>query len=309
MTRPTPSPATNALPQTPDGVLLHDWLAPGALYGFAARRHVAHVPSRHQRIDVYDTELFGRLYCLDGHFMASERDAFICHECMVHPAALAHPAPRHALVLGGGDGGSARELLRHATIERVVVAELDEAVVTMTRQYLPDLADGAFDDARLALRIGDAHDTVARAIADGEYFDLVVFDLTAADGSASTLHSAAFFAEIRRVLSPQGIVALQLGAPWFHAPMVARLLHDLGMTFAHVRPMTAYVPLYGTLWAMATASATLDPAALDAAEVHRRLCSRGIDGNGLRYYGDHVHAALFALPRAVRERIAPSAQR
>ncbi|VVE72317.1 Polyamine aminopropyltransferase [Pandoraea pnomenusa] len=235
-------------------------LGPWAGYRFDAR-HVFSTTSPHQRIEVVDLPAFGalgRAYRLDARFMASLADAHICHECMVHPLLLAHGDARRVLVLGGGDGGAAREVLRHACVREVVVAELDAQVPATIRQYMPTLPDGAFDDPRTRLVIGDARDFVDAALAREERFDAVIFDLTEADGAAAPLHDAPFFEKIRALLAPGGGVALQLGAPWFDGARVRRMREALRRVFRIVTPMTAYVPLYGTLWALAIASDLLD---------------------------------------------------
>ncbi|QYD69581.1 polyamine aminopropyltransferase [Paraburkholderia edwinii] len=287
--------------------------APDAVYGFPNARQLARVDSPHQRIEVWDTPQLGRLFTLDGQPMTSAGDEFIYHECMTHPAALAHPAPRAALVLGGGDGGAAKQLLRYASIERIVVAELDDEVVRLTREHLPDVHGGAFEDPRVELVIGDAAKYVARcvaqhaALAPGEMpmpcdlFDLVVFDLTPPDSPAAGLYTPAFFADLKRILAPQAALSLHLGSPYFHAARVTALLANLQQAFAIVRPLAAYVPLYGSLWMMAIASDTLDPASLAEPELAARLVQRGL--HGLRFYDAALHAALFAAPHAVRDKL------
>ena len=124
------------------------WLCDTAAYGLSVSRRVMQTTSRYQHIEVWDTPALGRLFLLDGRPMTASGDEFIYHECMTHPAALAHPAPRRALILGGGDGGAARELLKHTQIETIVIAELDAAVVAMARQCFPEVHQGAFDDPR-----------------------------------------------------------------------------------------------------------------------------------------------------------------
>jgi spermidine synthase len=287
--------------------------APDAVYGFPNARQLVRVDSPHQRIEVWDTPQLGRLFTLDGQPMTSAGDEFIYHECMTHPAALAHPAPRAALVLGGGDGGAAKQLLRHASIERIVVAELDDEVVRLTREHLPDVHGGAFDDPRVELVIGDAAKYVAQRVAihaaraPGEMpvpcdlFDLVVFDLTPPDSPAAGLYTPAFFADLKRILAPQAAISLHLGSPYVHAARVTALLANLRQAFAIVRPLAAYVPLYGSLWMMAIASDTLDPASLAEHELAARLAQR--DLHGLRFYDVALHATLFAAPHAVRDKL------
>ncbi|WP_206951140.1 polyamine aminopropyltransferase [Trinickia acidisoli] len=269
--------------------------APGAAYGFPGAHRVAHVDSTHQRIEVWDTPQLGLLFTLDARPMTSVGDEFVYHECMVHPAALAHPAPSKALVLGGGDGGAARQLLAHPSIERIVIAELDEAVVSMARAHLTDVHRGALDDARVQLVIGDAARFVATA---SERFDLVVFDLTPPDSPAAELYTPAFYARLKTVLAPRAMLSMHLGSAQFHLERAAALVRGLRASFAIVDVMSAFVPLYGSLWLMALASDTLDAASLFKHDIEARLAARRIET--LRYYDAALHPALFALPRSVR---------
>ncbi|CAH2892078.1 MAG: Spermidine synthase (EC [uncultured Paraburkholderia sp.] len=224
-----------------------------AVYGFPQASLIARVDSPFQRIEVWETPQLGRLFTLDGRPMTSTGDEFIYHECMVHPAALAHPAPKAALVLGGGDGGAARQLLAHPGIERIVVAELDEQVVRLTREHLPEVHGGAFEDARVDARvelaIGDAaHYVAAAADAQSAPFDLIVFDLTPPDSPAAGLYTTDFYRQLKRVMSPDAALSVHLGSPYFHAARIAGLLDDLRRAFAVVRTMNTFVPLYGSLW-------------------------------------------------------------
>jgi spermidine synthase len=282
--------------------------SPDAVYGFPQATLIARVDSPYQRIEVWDTHQLGRLFTLDGRPMTSTGDEFIYHECMVHPAALAHPAPKAALVLGGGDGGAARQLLRHASIERIVVAELDEQVVRLTREHLPEVHGGAFDDPRVELVIGDAARYVAGAAQAGAahaaspvQFDLVIFDLTPPDSPAAGLYTPSFYRQLKQVMSPTAALSVHLGSPYFHAERVAALLDDLRTTFAIVRTMNTYIPLYGSLWMMATASDTLDPAALAVDTLTERLAARRI--NTLKHYGAAIHAGLFSASQSVRDKL------
>ncbi len=274
---------------------------PDAVYGFRHASLIARVDSPYQRIEVWDTLQLGRLFTLDGRPMTSAGDEFIYHECMVHPAALAHPAPQAALVLGGGDGGAARQLLAHPGIERIVVAELDEQVVRVTREHMPEVHGGAFDDARVELVIGDAAHYVAAAEGRSAQFDLIVFDLTPPDSPAAGLYTRAFFDQLKRVMSPTAALSVHLGSPYFHAARIAGLLDDLRSAFAVVRTMHTFVPLYGSLWMMATASDSLDPAALSADVVTERLAARRIDA--LKHYSAATHAGLFTVPASVRDKL------
>ena len=275
--------------------------AANAVYGFPHARRLASVVSPHQRIEVWDTPQLGVLFTLDGRPMTSVGDEFVYHECMVHPTALAHPEPKKALVLGGGDGGAARQLLMHPSIERIVVAELDEAVVQMARRHLNDVHRGALDDPRVELVIGDAADFVAQT---REQFDVVVFDLTPPDSPAAALYTSEFYTRLKKTLAPRSALSMHLGSPYFHAERVVALIQGLARHFAIVDPMSAFVPLYGSQWVMALASDTLDAAALFKHEIEARLTARRIAN--LQYYGAALHRSLFALPAALEAKLAAS---
>lgn len=256
--------------------------------------------SQYQDYEVWDTPQFGRLFRLDGCFMTSERDEFYYHENMIQVPCIAHPAPRRALIVGGGDGGSAEELLKQPTIEKVVIAELDPKVVEIARQHLQAVHRGALDDSRVEIRIGDGFRYVMDAPA--ERFDVIVLDLTDPEGPAEALYAEAFFRGCRALLAPGGALSLHIGAPVFQPARVRALVERLKQVFAVVRPYFLYIPLYGTLWGLATASDTLDPCELSADDVDRRIAERRI--GLLQHYNGAVHCAQFALPNTLRTLLA-----
>ncbi len=282
--------------------------SPAQASHFAAERHNAHfgfylsncrllaqARSRWQHIEVLDNPQFGRLMRIDGCFMTSERDEFYYHEPMVHLPATAHPGVRRALVVGGGDGGAAEELLKLPTIERVVMCELDGEVVALAREWLGQIHRGAFDDPRLALHLGDARDYMATAT---EPFDQIVLDLTDPFGPAVELYTVEFYQACRRALRPGGVVSLHLGSPIHLQESMRRIHASLRAVFPVVRPYLQYVPLYGTLWCMAMASDRTDPATVAAAEIDARLAARGIAD--LQLYNGATHHGLLAQPNFVR---------
>ncbi|MEN9774538.1 MAG: polyamine aminopropyltransferase [Pseudomonadota bacterium] len=276
-----------------------EWLNADCVYGFRSTRLLEATQSRYQAIEVHESAQWGRLFRLDGCFMTSERDEFHYHESLVHPAAITHPAPRSALVIGGGDGGSTEELLKHPSIERVVMAELDPEVIRIARQYLGEIHRGALDDPRLEIRLGDGW-AIAESIARAgqERFDLILLDLTDPDTPAFKLYSEAFFRMARQILNPGGALVMHIGSPVYKPTRVQALLRSLGSSFPIVRPMGLYIPLYGAYWGLAVASDTLDPCAIRAETVSERLNHRGI--TRLEFYNEATHQALFALPNYYR---------
>ncbi len=289
----------SAEPGTSSDELLLEWLNADSAFGYRARKRLETVRSPFQTVEVFDTPQFGTLFRIDGWYMTSEGDEFFYHEPIVHCAAIAHPAPRSALVIGGGDGGSSEELLKHSTIERVVMAELDPEVVRIAKRYLSNVHRNAFDDPRLEVHIGDGFAFTER---NDERFDLIVLDLTDPDTPAKRLYTPEFFAMARRALNPGGAVSLHIGSPVFQPERVRALLADLRSVFRIVRPLGQYIPLYGSYWGMAVASDTLDPRLTDATLVEKRLAERGVDR--LQLYNGDIHSALFALPNFYRALLA-----
>ncbi len=252
-----------------------------------------------QLLEVYDTPELGRIFRLDGFNMTSERDEFFYHENLVHPAAIAHPAPRQALVIGGGDGGSSEELLKHSTLERVHMAELDPEVIALARAQFGKVHRGAFDDPRLQVTVGDG---LAYLRATDARYDLVAMDLTDPVGPSVELYSPATFALAKRAMAGGGALVLHMGSPFAHPQRVRETVANLRRVFRVVAPYFVHIPLYGSIWGFACASDSLDPRALEPAEVERRIAARGI--RDLQYYNGDIHRALFALPNYVKPLVA-----
>lgn len=283
----------------PEGALVEPLTGDWGYY-IRSTRCLERFGSQHQAIEVHDTAAFGRLYRLDRHFMASEADEFVYHENLVHFAAIAHPGPRRALIVGGGDGGSAKELLKHPSLEAITLCEIDAAVIELSRRHLVSVHRGALDDPRVTVRIADG---LAYLRAGGESYDLIVLDLTDPGGPSLPLYTAEFYRACARHLAPGGAMTLHVASPVAHPERVTDGLAQLQAAFPRVVPYLASIPLYGGLWMMACASTDLEPAALSPADVDQRLSARGI--SDLRYYNGDVHRAALALPNFVREQLPP----
>ena len=249
-----------------------------------------------QLLEVYETAELGRIFRLDGCNMTSERDEFFYHENLVHPSAIAHPSPRRALVIGGGDGGSSEELLKHPSLELVHMAELDPEVIEVAKAQFAAVHRGAFDNARLKVTVGDGlaylRETALR-------YDIVAMDLTDPVGPSLELYSPATFALAKGAMAAGGALTLHLGSPFSHPQRVRQTLDNLRRVFKVVAPYFVHIPLYGSIWGFACASDTLDPRTLTPDEVERRIAARGI--GALQYYNGETHRAVFALPNYVRE--------
>ena len=285
---------------TDRGELIFDWLNAHSGYGTTATKTLAQIQSPYQKVEVYETQQFGKLFRLDGRMMTSEADEFFYHECMTHPAALVHPNPETILVIGGGDGGSSEELLKHPSVKRIVMAELDPVVIDISKKWLRAIHKDAFDDRRLEVTVGDGFEFVKSTT---ERFDMIVLDLTDPDTPAFHLYSEQFFRMCQRILRPGGMLTLHLGSPVYQAETVRKNATNLRKVFRHVAPMSLFVPLYGSLWCLAVASDTIDPCVTAADVIAQRISERRV--GDLRYYHPALHSALFALPVFVQDLVQP----
>ncbi len=252
-----------------------------------------------QLLEVFDTPELGRIFRLDGFNMTSERDEFLYHEPLVHPAAVAHPNPARALVIGGGDGGSAEELLKHPTIERVHMAELDPDVIAISKAHFSRVHRGAFDDARMAVTVGDG---LAYLRETSVRYDLIAMDLTDPVGPSVALYSRDTFALAKRAMADGAALVLHVGSPFFHPQRVKATIDNLRAVFRVVAPYFVHIPLYGAWWGFACASDSLDPRSLTVEEADRRIAARGL--RDLQFYNGEMHRAIFAQPNYVRALLA-----
>ncbi|MYN11726.1 polyamine aminopropyltransferase [Pusillimonas sp. TS35] len=281
----------------PPGIVLEHTNA-DSVYGFRFNRRVLSRQTPYQHLELLQSPELGLTLKLDDHFMTSEADEFFYHEAMVHPAATAHPDPRNALIIGGGDGGALEELLKHAGIESITLVELDGDVVDVAREHLRAINHGALDDPRVTVHIQDGARYLADCVNSGAAFDLILLDLTDPETPAGPLYTHEFFALCERVLAPGGAMALHLGTPFHEPEQVRGLAASLAGVFDQVHAYGLHIPLYGTYWALAVVSNTLNPREIPAAVIEQRLIDRGI--GALQYYNADIHGALFALPNYYR---------
>jgi spermidine synthase len=267
-------------------------------YGFYIRssKRLEEGKTEFQDLEIHETPQFGKLFRLDGCFMTSEREEFVYHENLIHPALTAHPDPRKVLVIGGGDGGAVEEALKHPGVEEAVLVELDGKVVDIAKKYFGKIHQGVFDNPKLRLRIEDGMKFLAET---GERFDVIALDLPDPIGPATALYEEAFFRDCKRALAPGGVLTLHMGSPVSRPERVKAHYERLSHVFGTVQPYVMFIPLYGCLWSMAVCSDTLDVAAVKPEEIDRRIARRGLQQ--LQYYNGATHQAVFALPNFVRE--------
>lgn len=248
--------------------------------------------SAHQQIDVYDHPHFGRVLTLDGLVQTTQRDEFCYHEMLVHPSLCAR-RPKDVLVVGGGDGGTLRHVLAHGP-QSVVTCELDEAVVRVSREHLPALSAGSFDDPRSRLVFDDG---AAFVRGHTDAFDAIIVDSTDPIGPAAVLISSDFYRDCRRALRADGVLVAQTGSPVYQTDELSQAAGNMRAVFDETETYLGFVPTYpGVLWSFTCAS--LGEPISAASGVAETLEERAIS---TRFYNPDVHRSAFVLPTFVAD--------
>ena len=248
--------------------------------------------SKFQKVDVVKTRSHGNILLNDGIIMLSERDEFVYHEMIAHVPLFVHPSPKRVLVIGGGDGGTVREIIRHPEVERVVMVEIDEMVVNVCREHIPSVSC-ALDDPRVELLIEDGAKYVAGT---QEKFDVIMVDSTDPIGPSIPLFSKAFYKNVTSVLASDGILISQAESPFYDQDLQRSMLMNQRPFFKKIHLYLFSTLTYaGGLWSFGYASESLCPIAdFDPARVEK-------SGISTRYYNPGIHFSAFALPNFVSE--------
>jgi len=287
-------------PSWPAGDWFLDQESPGDLIAVKREKVLAAGRTAFQEYEIFVSSLWGQALVLDGRLQSAELDEFIYHEALVHPALVAHPEPRRVLILGGGEGATLREVLRHPVSEAVMV-DIDQELVDICRQMLPTFHRGAFDDPRVRLVFTDGRAWLAEQ-PDGS-FEVIILDITEPleEGPASLLFTREMYELVRRKLAPGGVLSVQSGS----ANILGRLMPEINRTLRAVFPrvwgyaafITSFLDVYG--FHLAGGEDLEWP---DAARIATRLEARGITGLG--WYEPQFGAVLPQLPRYLKERLA-----
>jgi spermidine synthase len=266
--------------------------------GFAVDRVIHREKTEHQDLVIFENARMGRVLALDGVIQTTEGDEFFYHEMMGHVPLFAHGAAERVLIIGGGDGGLLREVLKHKGVKHAVMVEIDPHVIELSRQYLPSLSAGAFDDPRAELVVADGAKYVAET---KERFDAVMVDSTDPHGPGAVLFTAEFYGHCHRCQTERGILVTQNGVPFFQPEEVSTSWERLTPIFPDVSFYLVPVPTYyGGFMSLGWASRTPEHRATGTAELARRFEAAQI---ATRYYNAAIHQACFALPNYVRARM------
>ncbi len=263
--------------------------------GFDARQ-IYRKKTEFQDLRIYETERFGRLLMLDGVIQTTEKDEFIYHEMLTHPLVMAHPRPQSALVIGAGDGGIVRELLKYPGMKRVVLVEIDRQVIELSEKYLPSISAGAFSDKRLEIAVEDGAKYVART---DEKFDIAVVDSPDPIGVAKVLFSKKFYSAIADVLTDDGMMIRQTGSSVLQSEEMGDNFKILEGIFPWVLPAVASIPTYiGGFFSLLAAGKGKTPLDVPFKQLNQKYEKLRIK---TRYYNPEIHYAAFALPNYMRK--------
>lgn len=276
---------------------LIEWSTPASAHMHAIKRVIHHTRSKYQDIMIVEYEELGKALILDGKTQSTLYDEYVYHEALVHPAMVLHGNPKRVLILGGGEGATAREVLRFKTVDRVVMVDIDDVVIDVVKKYLPEMHSGALDDSRLELVIGDGYRYVMES---KDQYDVIIADL--ADpieaGPAYKLYTKEFYERISGILAPGGVFVTQATSPTQTTMTHAVIYNTIKNVFRYAAPYHVYIKSFDGVWGFVVASNEKDPAVLSPETVDSRLAEL-VNGSN-RFYDGMSHLHMFTILRNIR---------
>lgn len=263
-------------------------------FGLKASKKLHEAQSPYQKIEIFDTPAMGRILILDGCFMVTEKDTFIYHEMLVHPAMSVLKSPKKALVIGGGDGGAVTELVKYESLSSITLCEIDEMVTSSCREFFPEVSNG-LNDPRSVCAFEDGAAFVERR---SNHFDAILVDSTDPVGPGKALYEVGFYQSIKNSLVKGGVAVFQTESPIFMADVFSETVSKLRSVFGShaVVPYLAVIPSYpGALWSFTMCLNDSETLSLGPCNVSSKILQ------SLRYYNADIHSAAFCLPQFVKE--------
>lgn len=292
------------MPEVKSGRWFIEFYSPYEAHMHGVRKYLVTEETDYQFAEILITQEYGKTLILDGRTQSTEVDEFIYHEALVQPAMISHPAPQQVLIIGGAEGATLREVLRHRTVKEAMMVDIDHKVVELCKKYLPEWHRGAFDDSRAKVFYFDGRKYLSES---SQLFDVIIMDITepVEHGPSYLLYTREFYQIARDHLTENGIIAVQAGSTSMRFLYLHSVIYrTLTTVFPVVRTFQAFVPSFDLPWgfALACKNEKLDPAKLTEKEVDRRLQERGVAD--LRFYDGYLHNGLFKLPKNLREALA-----
>jgi len=292
------------MPEVKSGRWFIEFYSPYEAHMHGVRKYLVTEETNFQFAEILITQEYGKTLILDGRTQSTEVDEFIYHEALVQPAMISHPSPQQVLIIGGAEGATLREVLRHRTVKEAVMVDIDHKVVELCKKYLPEWHHGAFDDSRVKVFYLDGRKYLSES---PQLFDVIIMDITepVEHGPSYLLYTREFYQIVRDHLTENGIIAVQAGSTSMRFLYLHSVIYrTLTTVFPVVKTFQAFVPSFDLPWgfALACKNEKLDPGRLTEKEVERRLQERGVAG--LRFYDGYLHNGLFKLPKNLREALA-----
>ena len=282
-------------------IWLNESLYPGWGQRFLVRRELARVTSDFQDIVIFESASHGRVMVLDGVIQITEADEFVYQEMLAHVPLLAHGAAENVLIIGAGDGGVLRRVLRHKTVTRAVMVEIDGEVIRLSKEFLPAIGGDAWNDPRAEVIVGDGIDHVKRA-ADASY-DVIIVDSTDPIGVGEVLFTDEFYEHCARILTPRGLIVNQCGVPAMQADELRETSARRRKFFPHVTAYVAAVPTYvGGFMTLGWAGKDASLTALPVETIRERAQAAGLLGH-TRYWTPEIHVGAFHLPPYIAQHL------
>lgn len=254
------------------------------------------VKTDHQHLVIFENKTWGTVLILDGIFQLTTRDEFIYHEMMAHVPLMAMERPKNVLIIGGGDGGILREVLKHPSVKQATLVEIDQEVIDTSIKYFPKVGAKAFKDPRANVVIADGIKFVAEC---NERFDAVIVDSSEPVGPSAVLHTKKFFASCKNLLTDNGVFITQNGVPFQNPGHLTKTTQMLASLYGHVSPYICTQPCYfGGDFALNWASDSEAHLAVEATTLARRAKSRKIE---TQYWTPAVHKGAFGLPQYMQD--------
>jgi spermidine synthase len=286
---------------------LVDQISPDEIHMFKRDRAMIATSSQFQAIEYVKTDAFGHVLVLDGLVQSTELDEHLYHEALVHPAMFLHPEPKRVLIIGGGEGATLREVLKHPSVEAVTMVDIDGELVDFCRQNLHSWHQGTFSDPRVTLLHEDGRAFLANT---PEIYDVIISDVTDGldDSPILALYTQEFYTLCLNHLTADGLIAVQAFTLTIHRwEEHATIVRTLAAAFPIARSYTAFIPSFLLTWGFVLASRTVDPLTIASQTIADRLEKRQL-GDQLRAYDEITHAAYFSLLRELRQNLAQSGQ-
>ncbi|MCX8168726.1 MAG: polyamine aminopropyltransferase [Candidatus Methanomethylicia archaeon] len=262
--------------------------SPTTYKALKVKKRIAYKQSKHQKIEIIEFEELGKCLILDNLIQISELDEHLYHEMHVHPPLISHEKPEKVLIIGGGDGGVLREVLKHNVVKKVELVEIDEDVIKIVKEYIPNVPSGAFEDPRVKIVIEDGKKFIEKT---QEKFDAVLMDLTDPEptGPSIELYRSEFFKKVKRIMKEDGILLTQTSGYEMYPRIILDIQKTLKELFKNVGIYASYLPAFGGEWTFTYASDTVDIFGLNLLEIEKRYRERGIK---TRYYTPELHYSL-----------------